>query len=513
MRRLTLTFVLFGLLLNAAAQQWVLDYGEIGYAAALNGGVLDSKGNNFMVGFMGRIIRNEVPYRYPYVLRTDAFENHESRCFEEDCFRNIIPVRCIQLNNGNYFIACEEIDTVPNIYNPQPIHSHFEIIILNQDLDIVSERRYAIDAVANSFEVGQLLLDDDGSVVLCGSYIVYQSNWYPYRPVFYRFDEEGNILAYRYAQPDEQSDEYRLWLFECHQLMKHPQSDGYLIIGEGAWGATAMIFYDREFNYVDDIEIEKETGHPFFDMYAHSDFWFSDDEMLLLGSFLSSFSQRYQTLGLLRLKTDGSIVQYDTLCQRVDTTIMVVNNHGMVYINDTTIFGAYYAFDDACYPVYSGLCLFDSDMELLGNVFFDEEEYCDFGAYFSLPTSDGCCIVSMSDWSTNPDKPTGKIVKMRREDFSPIPCGVHKVPKQQVQALAFPNPARDEVHFDISALPQEDENHICITDNLGRTRMNRIIRGEGNLLTVGVSSLEPGVYAYTIYNSKQELLKGKFVKE
>lgn len=513
MKRFSLTFLLFGLLLNAAAQQWEFDFGEVGRKASMQNGILDSKGKNFLVGFMSNDAENEVAYNYPYFMRLDADGNCENVYLESDSYRNQIASCCVQLENGNYFIVCEEKDTINSYSYPLPIHTQFEIIILNQDLDIVSERRYAIDAVANSFEVGQLLLDDDGSVVLCGSYIVFLPNWNFLWPVFYRFDEEGNVLACRYAQPDEQSDEYRLHCFDCHQLMKHPQSDGYLIFGTGASGATAMMFYDRQFNYVDDIEIEIEHGHPILNDFAYSDLWLSEDEMLLLGSISGAFSLRYYTLGLLRMKTDGTIIQCDTLVQKADTNTMAVNNHSMVCINDTTIFGAYYAFDDACYPVYSGLCLFDRDMELLGSRFFTEEENFNKTSMCLLPTSDGGCILLMRNISLYPDKPTGKIVKMRREDFNPIPCGVHKVPKQEMQASVFPNPAKDEVHFDITALPQDGENRICITDNLGRARMSRSIRGEGNVLTVGVSSLEPGVYAYVIYNSQNELLKGKFVKE
>lgn len=507
MKRMTLIFALLGLMLNAAAQQWVLDYGEVGEKTVLYNGFLDSKGINFMVGAKWNVVENEIICYYPFFMTTDADGNCESKVLEDEIHRNQVPFRCIQLKNGNYFVACRVLEEESGYYK------HLAILVLNSDMDIIVERNYAIDSIADTFRIGQLLVDEDGSIVLCGSYAIYYSNWFPYRPAFYRFDEEGNILACRYAQPDEQGGEHRLWLFECHQLMKHPQSDGYLIIGKGASGATAMIFYDRQFNYVDDIEIEIEHGHPLLDEYAHSDLWLSDDEMLLLGSINGGLTQRYQMLGLLRLKTDGTIVQCDTLCQRIDTNIMVGNNHGMVCINDTTIFGAYYAYDYALYPVHSGICLFDRDMELLGNKFLIEDDFCDFCSMFMLPTSDNGCLLSLNNLGILPDKPTGKIVKMRREDFNPIPCGVHKVPKQEMQASAFPNPTKDEVHFDISALPRDGENRICITDNLGRVRMSRIIRGEGNLLTVGVSSLEPGVYAYVIYNSQNELLKGKFVKE
>ena len=100
---------------------------------------------------------------------------------------------------------------------------------------------------------------------------------------------------------------------------------------------------------------------------------------------------------------------------------------------------------------------------------------------------------------------------MSREDFNPIPCSVSKIPKEQLEALAFPNPASDEIHFDISKLPVGKEHRI--SDAMGRTVMSRIIRGEGNVLSVGISSLSPGVYMYQISNAESEIVSGKFVKE
>ena len=69
------------------------------------------------------------------------------------------------------------------------------------------------------------------------------------------------------------------------------------------------------------------------------------------------------------------------------------------------------------------------------------------------------------------------------------------------------------MNIDISGLPLNMEHRIQIIDALGHIWLDRIIRGEGNVLTVGVSRLKAGLYAYRIYNMDKELIKGKFVKE
>ena len=77
----------------------------------------------------------------------------------------------------------------------------------------------------------------------------------------------------------------------------------------------------------------------------------------------------------------------------------------------------------------------------------------------------------------------------------------------------YPNPAKDELNIDISGLPEHHEHRIQITDALGHICMDRVIRGEGNVLTLGVSGLKAGIYVYSIYNAKKEIVRNKFIKE
>ena len=87
------------------------------------------------------------------------------------------------------------------------------------------------------------------------------------------------------------------------------------------------------------------------------------------------------------------------------------------------------------------------------------------------------------------------------------------MPQETIKALAYPNPAKDELNIDISGLPEHNEHRIQITDALGHICLDRIIRSEGNVLTVGVSGLKAGVYVYSIYNAEKEIARNKFIKE
>jgi hypothetical protein len=102
---------------------------------------------------------------------------------------------------------------------------------------------------------------------------------------------------------------------------------------------------------------------------------------------------------------------------------------------------------------------------------------------------------------------------MSREDFNPVPAEVKEVPQETIKALAYPNPAKDELNIDIAGLPEHNEHRIQIADAWGHICMDCMIRGEGNVLTLGVSGLKAGVYAYRVYNPEKEVIVGKFVKE
>jgi hypothetical protein len=106
-----------------------------------------------------------------------------------------------------------------------------------------------------------------------------------------------------------------------------------------------------------------------------------------------------------------------------------------------------------------------------------------------------------------------KVLKLTREEMNPIPTAIKEMPVAEMQGMAYPNPARDELNIDISGLASLEGCRISITDGLGRPCVDRFIHGEGNVLTVGVSGLKAGVYFYRVYNADGELVGGKFVKE
>ena len=186
----------------------------------------------------------------------------------------------------------------------------------------------------------------------------------------------------------------------------------------------------------------------------------------------------------------------------------------MAYYNDTTIYGA---IDCQWYlegPSITRICLVDTEMEVLGlkEITTEASDYYFPGSILSTP--DGGCIISVMEYHAfGENHYHGKIIKLSREDFNPIPCSVKEMPEKAIKAMAYPNPAKDELNIDISGLPGHNEHRIQITDALGHIYLDRVIHGEGNVLTVEVSSLKSGIYIYSIYNAEKEIVRNKFIKE
>lgn len=476
------------------AQQWEYNYsnGE-SYIAYVNG-ILDAEGNGIMVGGCGPIY----PDCHPIVMHVESDGMHFEREYED--FDGLILTDVVQLPNGNYFaagVASEEAVVV---------------MVLDADLDIIADKRYEKTETALSLHGGRLLLDDDGTVVMTGSarYPAIYGSYFT-RPYLYRFDEKADTLRCRYVMPEAPHPEYYLQEFECHQILKNPQDNGLIFMGRGRNGLPSLICYDRDFNYIDNIWMEND--HMLLFTQYSSCCWLSDDDLLVFGT-LRPYDAQSRTIGLLDVKLSGGVPRLDTICIEPALPFRTASGkyNSAIFVNDTTIYGSYRSSESLDGPYFPSVCLFDKDMEVLGNRVFLDEEYTNQPSHFILPQNDGGCII-VTFFTLSNQKSQGKLIKMNREDFNPIPCSVKDVPHEAIKALAYPNPVKDELNIDISGLPEHNEYRIQITDALGHVCMNRIIHGEGNVLNVNATSLKPGIYFYTIQNTQIGLLNGKFVKE
>ena len=422
------------------AQQWEYNYsnGE-SYISYVNG-ILDAEGNGIMVGGCGPIY----PDCHPIVMHVESDGTHFEREYEG--FDGLILTDVVQLPNGNYFAA--------GVASEEAVVA----MVLDANLDIVADKRYEKTETALSLHGGRLLLDEDGTVVMTGGarYPAIYGSYFT-RPYLYRFDENAD-----------------------------PQDNGLIFMGRGQNGLPSLICYDRDFNYIDNIWMEND--HMLLFTEYSSCCWLSDDDLLVFGT-LRPYDAQSRTIGLLDVKLSGGVPRLDTI--RIEPVLPFRTASGKynsaTFVNDTTIYGSYRSSESMYGPYFPSVCLFDKDMEVLGNKVFLDEEYTDQPSHFILPQNDGGCII-VTFFTLSNQKSQGKLIKMNREDFNPIPCSVKDVPHEAIKALVYPNPAKEKVTIDGIEVAE-----VQVYNALGQ-----LVKTVRNSNEISVENMARGVYLLRI---------------
>ncbi len=514
-RKTILMLLLMAAAFPAAAQQWELDFGDqndINRHSRIDAGMMDADGDAVLIGRFGR--RRDWHTQFIEVHPDGSYERRVS----EDLPKMLLFTDIVQLKNGNYFtVGTSRYDTTMINAGGEEVWA----VVFNGDFDTISTHVYTRDTL-NKIKAPCLLLEDDGTVMACGDFLVKRYGYYHF-PYMYRFDEDGDTLACRYAMPQEfnaNDPDFKMNSFRCHKIFRNPWENGYMFLCDHGTG-IGTAFYDENFQLKKAYRYGTAT-YIFADGdRGYSDYLLSDTSMLFFGTRCNDdgIDSFHLCLGDLDLggngERDNGIVNRFVTNFHHEEGRKEEQNQGksMATVNDTTMYGCYYTWYYLGDNHRTGLCLFDRDMEILGGRFFDEDEYYKYAPQFVLPCSDGGCLLVMDGGEFLSQYKASKVMKLTRAEMNPIPASVKEMPAAALQGKAFPNPAKEELNIDISGLPENKEHRIGITDALGRPRVDRIIRGQGNVLTVGVGGLPAGVYAYRIYNAENTVLQGKFVKE
>ena len=206
---------------------------------------------------------------------------------------------------------------------------------------------------------------------------------------------------------------------------------------------------------------------------------------------------------MAEINLDGTYNRWETVYYKQDTAVEAALPC-MAYVNDSTIYGASTFYKDIGGINSTSVCLYDTDMELLGRKEFVENEYFNLSACFILPLHDGCCLVvtGVGTYYLG-DYDYGKIIKLCREDFNPIPCSVEEVPQEAIKALVYPNPAKEKVTIDgIEVVEVQVYNAI-----------GQLVKTVRNSNEINVTGLAEGVYLVRIMDAEGKNYVARVMKE
>ena len=420
----------------------------------------------------------------------------------------------LPLPDGGYFVVGKRY----TVTFPLPI-GELLVLILDDDMNVLDEQTLQAEDF-DGFAESHSVMDDDGSiVVMAAARRPGSSGGIESRGVLFRFSQEGELLQYRYLVAAPPAPLAYMRSVHDLQLMNDPFSDRIAVLCPGQNGIESVLLFDHGFNLLEDWMIADPSipdtvlhyltccyrvEHP------RSDYWYNENEMLV------SAHQHDTTHGVNnhphvlvgRMNLEGEITEkLDVLKQ--DTLLFAYG--GMAYADDTTVYVA-----ARCHtrsvdkPYYPHVYLLSTELELLGRL----ELWSDLNHHTNkvFATTDGGCILAEINSEDGVHVNT-KFGRFSRSDFHPISFAVKEMPSAEIQAKAFPNPAKDELNIHLAGLSGHREHRIRIVDIHGRPCLDRIIRGEGNVLALCVADLPTGIYTYSVYCQEQTVITGKFMKE
>ena len=335
------------------------------------------------------------------------------------------------------------------------------------------------------------MLDDDGTVLVSGGFQYQDVYGVRRKPYFYRFDENADTLSCRFVQVTSPQPEATITGYECHQIMQNPTDEGFIVLCDGGInGNCSLLRYDYDFNYVNGFQMIP-VAHELFNN-AFSDHWLSDGKLLVMGTVWPYGNYDNWSVGMAEINLDGTFEHWDRVYHVQDTSVQAPNQC-MAYVNDTTIYGgSWYYKQPAGGENHPSISLYDTDFEVLGRKEFDGPEYIS-SCNFVLPMSDGSCLIGIVHGTYYlGDYSYGKLIKMRREDFNPIPCSVEEVPQEAVKALAYPNPAKEKVTIDGIEVAEVQVYNV----------IGQLVKTVRNSNEIKISDLTEGVYLLRIRNAK-----------
>ncbi len=484
----TLLYLVMPFILSA--QQWEVVLPDSVY---LNNGIIDEENILFVgrSGNNGSLIKMYDDGQY----ETTLFPIEEGNRLN---LYNIIPLA----NEGFFVSGGNSI-------------GELQTLILDKNFTIEQEQTIQVEEGFLGFMGSDAVMDDDGTIVLLATARRTYPNLegsYQYIGVLFRFSQTGECLNCHYLLAEPPDPLYNIHQIINQKLMEDPFSDRIIAMCAGLNGLQSFLYFDYDLNLAENHFIidhsipESNISRYVDDFYAN--YWYNENEMLIAATQRDSTGVNRPHLLIGRVNREGLITE-KTEINKPDTLLYFSRK---VYANtsDSTIYVL-----ARCHtvnwlgPFYPQVYLVNKDLEVLGCLSFWDYLNCEFTSVLS--TEDDGCVMVITRSTLYYDTPQQSIIRLSREDFNPI-WAIRETTRQEIMANVFPNPANEEINFDLTNIPMDGSVRLGITNITGQTFLDRKVYGTGNLLTVGVTTLPTGTYTYCLYQKDKILSKGKFIK-
>lgn len=501
MKRHSLAIVLFLLCLRLPAQEWVVRYvGEhLSGLTTLVDGFIDEDGVTFLAGREGA----DKDASDALLIRINPDGTHSVFRYEREGYHS--NATCIlEMNNHNLFVAGNLSDANDD---------YIMVLILDKQLHLLEMRQYEKEVEAVSFRNCKATLDNHNHIIV--STAVVQNNQFQgtdLHGVFYKFNEQGDMVSHRYLIEEYPDPLYFFMDFRLRQMWYQEDSERLLCLCTGYGGVLSFVTFDSSFNYIDEYPIWRDvidrSDHTLNREDSYTDYWYNDEEALF---FSSRGDYEHNKLRVSRVNTHGEFLDFICLNERPDTIDDAAKSRCMAAANDSTFFFLSHNHTWALYPGIGCVYQLNERQEIVGR-HLDDEHQC-YQSRLILPTADNGCIVVYDScvYQPQPHIMHPVIKKLTPSDFEHVVLSTESIISSGLPPFPYPNPANDIIN--ISLCEQRDNiNRLRIIDARGLIVTDRIISKGENNLHINISGLRPGIYQCQLYTNDGTILTEKFIK-
>lgn len=503
MKKPLFTFVICLFCFHLSAQDWVVRYVSehlTGHTTFVDG-FIDEDGVTFLAGREGP----SHDISDALLMRIEPNGTHSEYRYERDGYHS--KATCIlEMNDHNLFVAGNLVDADDD---------YVMVLILDKQLNLLEEHRYAKEVEAVSFRDCKAALDSHSHVVVATA--VAQNNQYQgidLHGVFFKFNYQGELVGHRYLIEEYPHPFYFFMDFRLRQMWYKPDNDTWLCFSTGYGGVPSFVTLDSVFNYIEEHPIWRSE----FDRFEHSinredgytDHWYNEEEALF---FSSRGDYEHNKLRVSRINTDGEFLDFICLNERIDTIDDAATSRCMAAPNDSTFYFLFHYHDLVLYPGIGCVYQLNEHLEIVARHL--DNEHQSYQSKLILPTADNGCIVVYDScaYEIMSDIKHPVVKKLSPADFEQVFLSVKTTQEENANGLSpYPNPADDVVHLTLCG--SGTVHRRCrITDAKGIIVADRIVDPDATLIQFDISRLKPGVYHCSLYTPEKTLLTEKFIKK
>lgn len=385
--------------------------------------------------------------------------------------------------------------------------------VVDTNLNIIFENNIYTGDTTEFYVTLHSIINKNGNLVISG-YIDSYANAINHKSkvYFYEVDISGNLLKHKYL--DTSNAGSVPW---SYSIVERNDSMGYLIINE----ATTEGFLHLDTNF-----IIKRIGKEYlnYDLMKNVfsfglSYLISIDNSHVLQSYFRGYKNKYWHW-IVKYKDDMTFQKYAITEAEPDTLADFAHrpgyNHPLSYDNKNHII---YCLTNTRTD-HQGVTYFNSNfvqvskydtaLNLIWTRFFGGYDYYYFAnSIFTVENKQCMVLANRTNMDTSAVVQTETFI-FKLDSLGTITSIINVSNPTQADVYVYPNPASHTLHFVMQNIAQG--THIALY-NINGTQVAKTVKGIDNHSEIPISHLPVGIYTYRIFNNKNEILSGKWIKQ